>query len=81
MTLQHQPLSLGQAAAEELLRFLGFEEVTRGDNETVTQARPIVYRDTFSRALRTATAALSPSFFRAAIRRATALPFISTASF
>ena len=40
MTLQHQPLSLGQAAAEELLRFLGFEEVTRGDNETVTQARP-----------------------------------------
>src|SRR5262249_51355511 len=37
---QHQPLGLGRAAAAEVLRFLGFREVTRGNNETVTSAQP-----------------------------------------
>jgi endonuclease YncB( thermonuclease family) len=37
---QHQPLELGRAAAAEILRFLGFNKVTRGDNETVTSAQP-----------------------------------------
>src|SRR5438270_13736731 len=37
---QHQPLELGRAAAAEVLRFLGFSEVTRGNNETVTAAQP-----------------------------------------
>jgi len=37
---QHQPLELGRAAAAEILRFLGFNEATRGENETVMSAQP-----------------------------------------
>src|SRR5690348_6350002 len=37
---QHQPLELGHAAAAELLRFLGFGQVVRAENETVTSAQP-----------------------------------------
>lgn len=56
---QHQPLTLGRDAAAELLRFLGFDEVTRGDNETVTSARPAQvpgfiltrFADTYGRAV------------------------------
>ena len=56
---QHQPLPPSRAAAAELLRFLGFEDVTRGDNETVTSARPAQvpgfiltrFADTYGRAV------------------------------
>lgn len=37
---QRQPAALGRGAAAELLRLLGFEEVTRRADETVTAARP-----------------------------------------
>jgi len=37
---QHQPLELGRAAAAEMLRFCGFKQVTRGNDETVTSAEP-----------------------------------------
>jgi endonuclease YncB( thermonuclease family) len=36
----HQPHDLGRAAAAELLRLLGFEEVVRRDDEVVTSATP-----------------------------------------
>jgi hypothetical protein len=56
---QHQPLVLGRAAAAEVLRFLGFSEVTRGNNETVTSAQPTSvpgyilsrFADTYGRAV------------------------------
>lgn len=35
-----QPIELGRAAASELLRFLGFTDVTRGEGEVVTDATP-----------------------------------------
>lgn len=37
---QHQPSTFANGASAELLTFLGFEEVVRGTNETVTSARP-----------------------------------------
>ena len=36
----HQPHDLGRAAAADLLRLLGFEEVVRRDDEVVTSATP-----------------------------------------
>jgi endonuclease YncB( thermonuclease family) len=36
----HQPLDLGHAASEALLDWLGFKDVERGKNETVTQGEP-----------------------------------------
>ncbi|WP_242053426.1 thermonuclease family protein [Nostoc parmelioides] len=37
---QHQPLELAGAAANELLKFLGFKKITRNANEVVTAAEP-----------------------------------------
>ncbi|MBW4698592.1 MAG: thermonuclease family protein [Aphanocapsa lilacina HA4352-LM1] len=42
--VQHQPFEYGRAAADELLRFLGFGEVTRGRDELVSTARPEAVR-------------------------------------
>jgi len=36
----HQPLELAHAAADELLNWLGFSNVVRGQNETVTSSTP-----------------------------------------
>ena len=36
----HQPLDLAHAAADELLTWLGFTNVVRGQNETVTSSTP-----------------------------------------
>ena len=36
----HQPLDLAHAAAEELLTWLGFTNVVRGQNETITSSTP-----------------------------------------
>lgn len=38
--MQHQPKALGQAAATELLKFLGFSQVTRNTQQIVTAATP-----------------------------------------
>lgn len=38
--MQHQPHEYGHAAAEQLLKFLGFEKITRNSNEVVTSAEP-----------------------------------------
>lgn len=40
MGMQHQPKALGQAAATELLKFLGFSHVTRNAQQVVTAATP-----------------------------------------
>lgn len=37
---QHQPLELAHGAASELLKFLGFKKITRGNNEVITAAEP-----------------------------------------
>lgn len=37
---KHQPRKYGEAAADELLKFLGFKEFTRGNNEVITSAQP-----------------------------------------
>lgn len=38
--LQHQPKTLAHSAAAELLKFLGFDQVTRDSHEVVTAATP-----------------------------------------
>ncbi len=38
--VQHQPLKYAHGAAEELLKFLGFQKVTRSDSEKITSATP-----------------------------------------
>ncbi|UFP92698.1 thermonuclease family protein [Gloeobacter morelensis] len=42
--VQHQPFEYGRAAADELLQFLGFGEVTRGRDEVVSAAEPEAVR-------------------------------------
>lgn len=37
---QHQPLEFAHGAAGELLKFLGFKKITRGNNEVVTASQP-----------------------------------------
>ncbi|OKH16197.1 nuclease [Fischerella major NIES-592] len=37
---QHQPLEYAHVAASELLKFLGFKNITRNSNEVVTKAEP-----------------------------------------
>lgn len=37
---QHQPKQFAAAAAAELLKYLGFTKVTRGDNEVISSAEP-----------------------------------------
>jgi Staphylococcal nuclease homologue len=37
---QHQPLEFAHGAASELLKFLGFKNITRNDNEVVTASEP-----------------------------------------
>ena len=36
----HQPLKYAHSAADELLKFLGFQKITRGDREVVTASEP-----------------------------------------
>jgi endonuclease YncB( thermonuclease family) len=38
--VQHQPLELARGAADELLKFLGFKNVTRSEREIVTSSEP-----------------------------------------
>ncbi len=38
--MQHQPLEFADAAAGELLTFLGFKKITRGSNQVITAAEP-----------------------------------------
>jgi endonuclease YncB( thermonuclease family) len=38
--MQHQPLEYAHEAAEELLKFLGFSQVTRNSSEKITSATP-----------------------------------------
>ncbi len=40
LSTQHQPLEYAHAAANELLKFLGFKKVTRNSNEVVTDSEP-----------------------------------------
>lgn len=40
LSVQHQPEEFAQAAAAELLKFMGFSDVTRGSREVVTSATP-----------------------------------------
>jgi len=40
LSQQHQPLDLANAAAEELLKFLGFEKITRSLDGVVIEAEP-----------------------------------------
>jgi len=40
ISTQHQPLEFAHGAAHELLKFLGFKKITRGNNEVVTASQP-----------------------------------------
>jgi endonuclease YncB( thermonuclease family) len=40
ISTQHQPLEFAHGAASELLKFLGFKKITRGNNEVVTASQP-----------------------------------------
>ncbi|MBF2066141.1 MAG: thermonuclease family protein [Calothrix sp. C42_A2020_038] len=40
IAMQHQPLKYAHAAAEELLKYIGFQDVKRGNNEKIISATP-----------------------------------------
>ena len=67
----HQPLDFAHAAAAELLDWLGFSNVVRGQDETVTSSSPDMVAGFIRPARPTSTGAASPSSGTAPHRRTT----------